>query len=60
MSKQAKCYSLATQHFCMFTPPKAGQDFKKDRKNWYIVKSKKTLCTEKIWKKNYPTISKGH
>ena len=60
MSEQAKCHGLVTQHFNMVAPQKTGQDFKDNQENWQIIKSKKTLSTEKIWKKNYPTISKDN
>ena len=57
MSKQAKCHGLATQHFNMVAPPIVGLDPKDKQENWQVVKSKKTLRAEKIWRKNYPTIS---
>ena len=58
MSKQAECHGLATQHFNMVAPQKFGQDSEVNQESWQVVKSKKTLRAEKIWKKNYPTISK--
>ena len=43
----------------MVAPQKIGQDSKDNQDNWQVVKSKKALCAEKIWRKNYPTISKN-
>ena len=58
MSKQAKCHGLTTQHFNMVAPPIVGLDPKDKQETWQVVKSKKTLRAEKIWKKNYLIISK--
>ena len=41
----------------MVAPQKTRQDSKDNQENWQNVKSKKTLRAEKIWKKNYSTIS---
>ena len=42
----------------MVAPQIVGLDPKDKQENWQVVKSKKTLRAEKIWRKNYPTISK--
>ena len=42
----------------MVAPQKIGQDSKDNQENWQVIKFKNTLHVEKIWRKNYPTISK--